>query len=212
MKIKSLLVAGAVLATGAVSALAQGTVYSVNAVGFVNLVYPSGFSLSSNPLNAATNDAATLFPTPPAGSKIYKFDANLGAFTSSSFILGAWRPAVTIVPGEGFFFLNATGTPFTNTFVGNVQQGTLNTSLNAGFSLVSSQVPQAGLLQTDLGFVPAAGDSVYTFDNNLGAYNSSTFLLGAWRGAGEPQIAVGQGFFVKKVASATWTRTFSVNQ
>ena len=213
MKTKTLLVAGMVFAAGAVSSMAQGTVYSVNAVGFVNVVLPSGFSIISNPLNAATNTIGALFPSPPPGSSLFKFDTSLGSFVGTTFAFGNWgNPGLTLVPGEGFFFKNGAATAFTNTFVGNVQQGTLVTPLSSGFTLVSSQVPQAGLVATDLGLPIAPGDSVFTFDNAGNQYQGSTFAFGAWGGAGEPQIAVAQGFFVKKAMATSWTRNFSVNQ
>ena len=61
MKTKSILAAALLMAASAASASAQ-TVYSVNAVGFVNVVFPSGFSIASNPLEGATNTVAALFP------------------------------------------------------------------------------------------------------------------------------------------------------
>ena len=82
MKTKTLLLAAALAATGAVSGVAQ-TVYSVNAVGFVNLVIPPGFSINSNPLNAADNSVAALFPSVPVGSAIYKF-------VGGSFVVTRW--------------------------------------------------------------------------------------------------------------------------
>ena len=117
---------------------------------------------------------------------------------------------MTLVPGEGFFFRNPSATTITNTFVGNVKQGTLTTPLAAGFTLVASQVPQAGLVATDLGLPVGNNETVFRFDNSTSAYASSTLFFGTWS-AGEPSIGVGEGFFMKKNATASWTRTFSVN-
>jgi hypothetical protein len=74
---------------------------------------------------------------------------------------------------------------------------------------VSSQVPQQGKLQTDLGFPPAENDVVYTF-KNPGGYTIYAFEFGEWSPS-EPVIGVGEGFWVEKVAATTWTRNFSVN-
>lgn len=221
MKTKALLAAGLVMAASAASSFAQ-TVYSVNAVGFVNKTFQAnGFTLAANPLNATANTVLALFPGVPEGSLIFTFNPASGTFDINSFAFGAWsRPNDTIVPGQAFFFKNSSATPYVNTFVGNVQQGTvaapLNTTLNAGFSLVSSQVPQAGLLTTDLGFPTNEGDSVFKFNQTTIAYDVYSFAFGAWSGPGgaaiQPTIDVAEGFFCKKAVGTTWSRVFSVSQ
>ncbi len=212
MKAKTLLTAGLMMAASAVASFAQ-TVYSVNAVGFVNLNFPPGFTLAANPLEGATNTVSVLFPAVPNGTSVFKFDSTSGSYVGSTFLFGSWNnPGMTLVPGEGFFFKNPSGTTITNTFVGNVKQGTLTTPLSAGFTLVGSQVPQSGLVATDLGLPIGNAESVFKFDTTSQAYTGGSFLFGSWSGGGEPTISVGEGFFVKKNSSASWTRTFSVNQ
>jgi hypothetical protein len=217
MKTKALLAAGLLMAASAASSLAQ-TVYSVNSVGFVNVNFPSGFSIASNPLDGAANTVVALFPaSTPNGSTVFKFNPAGGNFTSATFFFGTWdNPTMTLVPGEGFFFRNTAATTFTNTFVGNVKQGTLVTPLSAGFNLVSSQVPQGGLASTDLTLPVGNGDTLFVFRSN--AYVSSTFFFGTWDNttafppSGEPAIGVGEGFFVRRSSSGSWTRSFTVNQ
>lgn len=121
---------------------------------------------------------------------------------------------MSLVPGEGFFFKNPAATNITLTFVGNVKQGTLTTSLPQGFSLVASQVPQSGLVSTDLGLPVSFLDAIFRFNGT--GYDSFVVVNAGppatWTG-GEPTINVGEGFFVKKQSSGVnWTRTFSVNQ
>ncbi len=212
MKAKAILAAGLMMAASAASSLAQ-TVYSVNAVGFVNVNLATGFSLVSNPLEGAVNTVAALFPnTLPNNSQIFKFNPVTGSFSSSTFVFGTWTdPSMTLVPGEGFFFRNPSGATIVNTFVGNVKQGSLTTPLAAGFNLVSSQVPQSGLVATDLGAPIGNNETVFKFNNGTAAYESSTLFFGTWS-AGEPTVGVAEGFFLKKNSSASWTRTFSVNQ
>lgn len=215
MKAKALLAAGLMMAASAASSFAQ-TVYSVNAVGFVNVECPPGFSLIANPLAAATNTVVALFPNATSGTQVFKFNPATGGFVSSAYssFLGTWTDTtMTLVPGEGFFFKNPGATAVTNTFVGNVQQGTLTTSLGSGFTLVSSQVPQQGLVSTDLGLPNDAGTTVYTFSNAANGYQSFAFssFLGGWT-PNEPTIGVGQGFFVKRSALGSWSRSFTVNQ
>lgn len=212
MKAKTLLAAGLLLAASAASSLAQ-TVYSVNAVGFVNLTFPPGFTLATNPLEGSTNTVPALFPSVPNGTSVFKFDSATGSYTGSTFLFGSWNNAsMTLVPGEGFFFKNPGATTLTNTFVGNVKQGTLTTPLSAGFTLVGSQVPQSGLVTTDLGLPIGNAESVFKFNTTSQSYEGGSYLFGSWSAPGEPSIGVGEGFFVKKNASASWTRTFSVNQ
>ena len=216
MKTKTLLLAVAVAATGAVSGVAQ-TVYSVNAVGFVNVVIPAGpnsFSILANPLDAADNSVAALFPNntvAPIGCAIYKFAGGVFGPANNRLFSGWSRPTETLVPGEGFFFKNSSASAITNTFVGEVKQGTLTTPLTGGFQLIASQVPQSGLLNTDLGLPISATETVYRFQS--GAYVTHNKLFSGWSATGEPNVQVGEGFFVKKLANpSNWVRTFSVNQ
>jgi hypothetical protein len=184
-------------------------VFSVNAVGFVNVTVPPKFSMIANPLNAATNTIPALFAGVPDGTTIYKFDGT--SYSVNTLDLGEWgNPAQTLVPGEGAFILNPGTTPFTVTFVGEVMQGSLSNPLPAGFSIKSSQVPQSAALDTVLQFPAADGDTVYQFSNAQNSYVIHTLDLGEWSG-GVPVPAVGESFFVKKLAAGNWTRTFSVN-
>jgi hypothetical protein len=211
MKAKSLLLAGAVVFASAAGAMAQGTVFSVNAVGFVNKTFPAGkFTLAANPLVAADNSAQSLFASAPAGTQIFKFNPTSGSFETASLGIFGWvNGTLSLVPGEGFFVKNGSASDFTVTFVGNVNQGSLTNSLVSGFNLVSSQVPQAGLVTTDLGMPTVNGDQVYRFDSTTGYTTHSLGIFG-WVG-GEPSVSVGEGFFVKKNAAVNWTRSFSVN-
>ena len=211
MKTKALLAAGLLMAASAASSFAQ-TVYSVNAVGFVNVTMVPGFSLVANPLVGAANTVAALFSNPPFLSQVFKFSPVTGGFTSSTYLGGTtWTDsAMTVVPGEAFFFKNTAVTNFVATFVGNVSQGTLTTQLPAGFSMASSQVPQSGLVTTDLQLPASFLDAVFTYSGS--GYTGYTFLGGITWTPSEPTIGVGQGFFVKKQTAANWTRTFSVNQ
>src|SRR5256712_14189141 len=122
MRTKTLVLTAVLSAAGVASSLAQ--VYSVNAVGYVNVVIPPGFSLIANPLdNKNGNKVPDLFPSVPNGTTIYKFDDASKLFVANNFFF-AWNiPTMTLVPGEGVFIYNGTSTPATNTFVGEVMQG-----------------------------------------------------------------------------------------
>ena len=207
MKTNTLLVAGLLMAASAAPSFAQ-TVYSVNAVGFVNVTIPPGFSIVCNPLEGAANTAPALFPSVPLGTTLYKFSG--GAFLLNTFGFSGWGSTTeTYVPGEGFFIKNPTATPYINTFVGNVKQGTLTTPVSSGFTLVGSQVPQSGLVVTDLQAPVAQFETIYKYDGTQ--YLPYVLGFSGWNPS-EPTVNVGEGFFLKKNNPGTWTRTFSVNQ
>jgi hypothetical protein len=189
----------------------QAQVYSVNAVGYINVEVKTGFNLLANQLIPADATVAAILAGVPGGTIIYKFDPATGYdINSYDADFGIWEnPDMTLNPGEGFWLRSPSD--FTITFVGEVPQGSLTTPLAEGFNLVSSQVPQAGLVGTDLGMPVTGGDTVYQFDPASG-YHISSFDadFGIWDN-GEPDVAVGEGFWVRKAAAADWTRDFSVN-
>jgi hypothetical protein len=223
-------------AAGVASSLAQ--VYSVNAVGYVNTVFPNaGFYIISNPLNNGNNQIGTVIPTAPDNTILYKF-AN-GAFGDpNTFIAGTgggWFNSLglstdTLAPGEGAFIripLGGTVFPLTLTFVGDVPQGTaaapLTQSLPQGFSLQASSVPiSAGLSttgNTGMNFPAVDNDTVYFFNGVTQSYlDAITFIAGTgggWfnsTGVQDPTPAVGQGFWLSTATARSWSRTFNVNQ
>jgi hypothetical protein len=211
MRTKTLLATAVLSAAGVATSMAQ--VFSVNAVGYVNVKVPPGFSLIANQLNAPDAKLSALIPTAPAGTTVYKFNGTAYEIASFDDLDNAWvGPAITLSPGEGAFIRNPTAAEFTVTFVGEVPAGSLSNPLPAGFSIRSSQVPQAGKITTDLGFPAGAGDVIYQFNSTTDQYviNSFDDLDNAWVPA-EPTVAVGESFFVKKAAAGNWTRNFSVN-
>ena len=197
MRTKALLCAAA-LAAGALTSMAQGNVYSLNIVGYVNVPFVTGYNLVANPLDNGTNDLNSLFPNAGLGDAVYAF-VN-GGFTSSTFF-GSWSPDLTVTPGGGIFY--QAGAPFTNTFVVNVMTGNLTNPIPAGFSIKSSQVPQSDTLG-NLGFPANLGDAVYYFRN--GAYVSSTYF-GSWNP--DLTVGVGEAFWAQVGAAENWTRTFN---
>jgi hypothetical protein len=212
MRTKTLLLTAAFGAVGLTSSMAQ-QVFSVNAVGFVNVSVPPGFSMIANPLNAPNNTISNLFSAAVDGTTIYKFnEPGKPGFSVNTLDTGEWGdPNQTLVPGEGAFIRNPSATAFPITFVGEVMQGPLSNVLPAGFSVKSSQVPQSAAIDTVLGFPAADGDTIYQFSNASKGYTIHTFDTGEWS-SGVPTPAVAESFFVKKITAGNWTRNFSVNQ
>jgi hypothetical protein len=204
MRTKTALLTAAALAAGVVASMAQN-VYSVNVVGYVNKVIAPGFQMIANPLNAGTNTLANVIPNPPNGANFLRWNGS--SFDTYTFFFGAWdNPDATLAPGEGGFI--NTDTQFTNTFVGEVMQGSLSNAIPAGFSIVSSQVPQSGNVD-DLGLTDdlANGANLLKWTGN--GYDTYTLFFGSWDPS-TPTIDVGESVFINTDTATAWTRSFSV--
>lgn len=218
MRTKLVLTTAALGVVGSLGAVAQ--VYSVNAVGYINLSVPAAkYVLIASQLNAGGNTVAEIFPTAANGTSIYRYNPATGWSSANTFIsspipLGWGAPTDVIRGGEALFVLGGE-TDATLTLVGEVPQGALTTQLNAGLNLVASQVPQAGALTADLGYTAANGDTVYQWDAAAQTYAPANTYISepinlGWS-LGDPAIKVGEGFFLQKNAAGSWTRNFSVN-
>lgn len=238
MRTKTLLVTAAL---SVVTATSWAQVYSVNAVGYVNLTLPSSAdaskgSIIANPLNGTNNELNTVLPLPDTydGSTIYRFDPATQNYADAITFIGGFgwlspSGATVVNPGEGFWIYPVGPNPLNVTFVGEVPQGTLVNPIPAAnkLSMRSSIVPQAARLGDEtinstgtLQFAAEDGDTVYVFDNAVQGYkDASTYIDGlGWLGPdsdpGGPLVPVATGFFIQKGPTAvktSWTRTFSVN-
>jgi hypothetical protein len=223
MRTKALVLTAALTAAGIATSMAQ--VYSVNAVGYVNLNVPHNFSMVANPFVVQTNTLNALFPPAqmPPGLTFYKF--NGGGYVSSvvdEFDV-IWvsnglpnGDTETLVFGDGAFLFNP-GAQFTLTLVGEVAQGTpVSNPVPAGYSIKSSKVPQAGLVTTDLGYTPEAGAVILKFDTAAQGYKTYTFdefdLVWVRQGQPEePTLGIAESAFFQRQNPGTWNRNFTVN-
>ena len=224
MKLKTFFLAGMVSAAGAL-ALPAADVFSVNAVGFVNITVPAAqFAIIANPLNSADNHLTNLLASAPSGVAVYRFDITRQGFStynkssrgwSGTGLDGKTSDQVIFNPGEAFFIYNPGASPIVFTFVGEVLQGTaLTSSIPSGYSMLASVIPQSDKLQTALGLPAVSGDVVYFFRG--GGYVAANKSSRGWSGtgvdaSGEPVPGVGEGFFFFTASSKTWTRNFSAN-
>jgi len=225
MRTKALLLAAATFLAGLSVSSAQ--VYSQNVVGYYQVQLTNGFQMVANQLDldgtGTNNTLQTVFGTNgiPNLTRVYAFDPNAGTYANATFLSSSstWsgNPAAVnaaLSLGRGVFVqVPAAAAPFTVTIVGQVPQGALTTSLNtAGYAIVSSQVPQGGLVQTDLGLSPANLDRIYRFNTAGQAYGAaSTYLSssGTWSG-GQPNVPVGEAFWLQGHAGSAWVRNFTV--
>lgn len=227
MRTKSLLAAAAILAAGALSSMAQSNVYSLNVVGYYNLGLTNGFNLVANQLDkdgtGTNNTVYTVIGTNvPNLTRVYAFDAAAGTFANATFNASSltWLGNVTAVnaamkPGQGFWLqIPASGpSTVTVTVVGEVKQGTLTTPIGAYYQIAASQVPQVGGIQTALGYTPANLDRVYQWIpgvQNYGTARTYNSTSAAWLGGGEPNVGVGEAFWLQGHAGSAWTRNFTV--
>jgi hypothetical protein len=214
MRTKTVLLTTLLGAASIASSVAQ-TVYSVNAVGYVNVTVKAGaFALLANPLNQPTNSLSAVLPDVPAGTIVYVFNLTSGQFDNATKRTSSWSgsaAAATLAPGTGFFIKNAGTADMNITFVGEVPQGTaLTVNYPAGFSLVSSIVPQAGNLEKDLGYPAKLGDVVYKFTGT--GYDTYTRRANAWSGpATDVPLGVAEAVWLNAKAAGAWTRSFTVN-
>jgi hypothetical protein len=234
MRTKTLLLTAAVAAVGLAGAAAQ-SVYSVNAVGYVNVSLVPGYNLVSNPLNGTNNTINTILPSVPDQTIASRWDAVNQTFLPADtfFIFGpndpangwydsGFNPSATVInPGEGFFLQSPSAA--TITFVGEVPQGGLTNTIGANFGFYSSIVPQAANLMT-IGFPEVDQLQFSTWDSVNQTYSSAlTYFVfgpndpanGFYDSGFNPAVAssaVGAGFLLfNPGAPLNWTRTFSVN-
>jgi hypothetical protein len=225
MRTKALLCAAA-LAVGAVTSMAQSNVYSLNVVGYVNLTLAEGFNLVANQLDkdgfGTNNTVQGVFAASlPPGSSVYTWTGS--GYNTATWAKNKqgtatnWNADYALNPGQGAWVKIPTGSgTVTVTTVGTVLQGALvNPNIAVGFNLVSSMVPLAGAIMTDLKYNAGANDAIYAW--NGAGYTTSTYSKNKQGTAtnwspSEPTIAVGQGFWLKAAAAgAAWSNYFTVN-
>jgi hypothetical protein len=227
MRTKALLSVAAIAAS-AITAMAQGNVYSLNIVGYATVTIPSGYSLLANPLSAgATNGANEIMPVIDGeiiltwnGTKFNQtgYDSGFGGWVGADGSTAANPPSLP--PGQGFFFFNPVAA--TNvTFVGQVvpNPGATNQiPLASGYNLVGSAIPATVTAITNAPVSLPVIDGMIILEWNAAAqkYSQTGFDsgFGGWVGAdgstaaAPPPYSIGQGFFFfNPVAATTWNQS-----
>jgi len=215
MRIKTLCSVAAFAACIGTS-MAQSNVYSLNVVGYVSTGFQGSagnakLNIVANPLNTTNNTINGVLNSPniPFGANFFRWNGT--GFDTATWLGDQWDSNYAFPPGEGGFVL-CDGN-FTNTFVGEVLQGALTNHFNAGYSLKSSKVPQAGDLDTlGLGAALGFGDNVLKWNFGSQGYSTFTFLGGGAGGwdPSQPSVGVGEGFFINSTAGGNWVRNFTV--
>jgi hypothetical protein len=229
MRTKTLLLTASIMAAGLGASMAQ--VYSVNAVGYVNLPVVAGYNLIANPLNGSNNVISTILPSAPDQATIFIWNKAAQLFLQSDtyqnfpppdngWYDGDGNPSTkSIPPGSAFYFVSPVAT--TLTFVGEVPQGNLTNGIVANYGFYSSIVPQSASLAS-MSFPVVDQMALFYFNPATQRYNQSIVYQdfpppdnGWYDGDGNPVVpalTVGQGCLIFNPSTLqNWTRTFNVN-
>jgi hypothetical protein len=125
-----------------------------------------------------------------------------------------WTPNVPIAPGQGFFVV--AGKNFTNTFVGNVRQGSVTNNLVGGgnYECIGSTVPIGGSVTNVLAGYPAHdGDLIQVWSVSKQDFATAIPQYSTFNNKWTPDynFNVGDGFFlVRNAGPIAYVRTFTV--
>jgi len=241
-----LLLGAATLAAGIASSMAQSTVYSVNVVGYYNVTVPSkGYAFVANQLTGASGDNtintgfANGFVSDPNGvNNTAMYFWNGSGFTTYQYYSAAdsgstagWYDLLgnpvtkSVNQGFGAVIYNPGNSAITNTFVGQVVQGSVTNTVSQGFNLYSI-VPPVSVDFNTVGF-PANSDGAGTSFDTMYKWNGSAYTTYSYYNAADAGVAgwydlignpvaitpkVGECFFINHVNPSVtkWVSSFTV--
>jgi hypothetical protein len=226
MRTKTMLLSALLGSLGSLSLMAQSTnVYSLNAVGYINVTLPPLWSIISCPLMASPdNTLNTLFTNSGGAFKKFQewswFPAT-GTYAEDIGTASGWLNGGTntLNPGQAVWIYNPGTTTVTNTFVGTVPSGTLNNVLlPQTYNLMSSILPTSGDIVTNslMLFTNATKkDQAWAYSSATQGFSESVSGGGsAWPNGGDPVQPIAGGFFYFNAGTVanTWVENFSVSQ
>ena len=257
MRTKTTILSAVALAAGLLSASAQ--VYSANVVGYYNVAVPSHkYALISNQLTNSLNDvnvvlgSGCISDAAGANNTVLYF-WNGGGYVSYQYFTGAdadnyflasgstsgWYDPTGVKAVEkvkqqtGHFLYNPAPVGLTNTFVGQVPQGSFARTIKVGFDTYSIVPPVSTNVDNTFASYPgtsdpagANNDVLYIYNNGYSSFQYFTgadadnyFLAsGSVNGWYDPtgvlspsKQNVGQGFFIRHFGSpVAWNSSFTV--
>jgi len=224
MRTKTMLLSALLGSLGSVSLMAQSTnVYSLNAVGYINITVQPGFNIVSCPLiGSPDNTLNTLLPDTTGQYKKWQFwgYAPGTGYTEELGDPTGWSVGghSTLSPGQAAWLFNPGSSPSNIIFVGTVPSGSITNPMTPGFNLVSSVLPINGDLVTNsLSLLKGANkkDQVWTYAPGTGYTETIATTATTWNNGDPTEAAVGGGFWYNNLQTSTnssWVETFTVGQ
>jgi hypothetical protein len=225
MRTKTMLLSALLGTLGSVSLMAQSTnVYSLNAVGYINVTIEPGFNLISCPLWASPDNTLNTLLTNANGQfkkwGFYAYSPATGYAAEAIGTASGWTGGGTnvLAPGQAaWLFLPETSNATTVTFVGTVPSGSLTNTILPGFNLVSSYLPTSGNIVTNtlMNFTTQVKkDQVYTYDALTQSYAPADIATATGWTTDPVQANVGGGFWYLNNTNVAnnWVENFSVGQ
>jgi hypothetical protein len=223
MRTKTILLSALLGSLGSISLMAQSTnVYSLNAVGYINITAEPGFNIVSCPLIASPDNTINTLLTNGTGQfkkwQFWSWNPSTAAYTEDSGVGAAWGGGgtETLNPGQAAWLFNPSNTPVTITFVGTVPSGTNSITLLAdSFNLVSSILPTSGDIVTNslMNFTNGVKkDQVWTWDPIAESYTEVSKTANWPTDPVQANVGGGFWYFNAQATNNFWTESFSVNQ
>jgi hypothetical protein len=207
MRTKTVLLSALLGALGSISVHAQSNVYSLNAVGYINVTVQPGFNIITCPLitspdntlgtvlnngNGALTGCDVYFWFPTATPPTYYEDVAraVGTAKGQTSNTNGWSFNGTnvLAPGTACWFQNTFSSNITLTFVGTVPTGPITNTLVPGFNLVGSVVPVSGdIVSNSISALTNfnIGDVVYTYNStNTPVYTEFTSVSSGSKAGG----------------------------
>lgn len=187
------------------------TQVSLNCIGYADRqVTPGQQIMLANPFVAIDNTVVGLFPNPPFGTTVYKWNGQ--TYDSSTWLGSSWSdPSMTLHPGEGVIYELGGSSTITQSFVGAILEGYSEIEIDPGFGVYSATVPLTGKLRSRLDLPMLSGDSVHRMIG--GTYTNHTYLGGGVWNPTEPVIDMSESFWINRSFPAVgfwWRRNFLI--
>lgn len=160
---------------------------------------PTGFSAHGNPFYTTNQTIASIIPSPPYATTVYKLNVASQAWDGNTFETSWDDPNMVLGVGEKFLIESPTN--WILTFKGEVETGLRTMSVSTNYSMVTLRVPLAGFVTTALRFPAMATNRIQRYESgSLVSYTNN----GARWTPNEPKIELGEGFISIKAQAQNW--------
>jgi len=211
----------------------DGTNFS-RTIGILQITSVPGFNTFANQLDFANNDD----PTRNTLDNIFSWtplpaNTTIGSLTTTNTVTWdgtTWSTCQTLSPGQAATLQNNTSSNIVTQLIGYVQNGYLTNVISQAPTPVSSALPLAGGISASLGYQPASGDIISTWNTINQNWNTvqyldtldattefspdGTLLPTGWYDTygnqqAEPQIIIGEGFAIQAAApNENWVESY----